>query len=66
MSQKKFPLSKLAMANITVDNEKSTINSFHVLTHLLVVRKGLGVLLVFAKISYGFLTVNSNIWHSQF
>ena len=25
MSQKKFPLSKLAMANITVDNEKSTI-----------------------------------------
>ena len=30
------------------------------------IAEGLGVLLVFAKFSYGFLTVNSNICHGQF
>ena len=41
-------------------------NSSHVLAHLLVVREGLGVLLVFARVSYGFLTANSNICHGIF
>ena len=41
-------------------------NSSHVLAHLLVVREGLGVLLVFPRVSYGFLTANSNICHGQF
>ena len=41
-------------------------NSSHVFTHLLVVREGFGVLLVFAKVSHGFLTVNSNIRQGQF
>ena len=34
--------------------------------YILVVREGLGVLLVFARVSYGFITVNSNICHCQF
>ena len=41
-------------------------NSSHVLAHLLVVREGLGVLLVFPRVSYGFLTANSNICHGIF
>ena len=48
-----------------IELEKTTkqfgTNSSYVLTHLLVVREGLGVLLVFAKFSEGFLAVNSNI-----
>ena len=53
-----------------IELEKTTkqfgTNSSHALTHLLVVREGLGVLLVFAKVSFGFLTVNSYICHDQF
>ena len=110
--KKNFPLWKLGMANITADNEKSTVifldkyrwfilqficsssgwvtyqtiakevisiqhqawkttrqfetNSSHVPTHLLDVREGLGILLVFAKAQYGFLTASSIIYHDQF
>ena len=41
-------------------------NSSHMLAHLLVVREGLGVLLVFPRVSYLFLTANSNICHGIF
>ena len=41
-------------------------NSSHVPTHLLDVREGLGIFLVFAKVQYGFLTASSNICHGQF
>ena len=45
---------------------RTTTNLSHVLTHLLDVREGLDILLVFAKVQYGFLIINSNICHSQF
>ena len=41
-------------------------NSSHAPTHLLDVREGLGILLVFAKAQYGFLTASSIICHGQF
>ena len=107
--KKNFLLWKLAVANITADNEKSTIiflenardsfvvhifiiwlgyildigkvisiqhqtwkttrrfgtNSSYVPTHLIDVREGLGILLLFAKAHYGFLTASSNICHGQ-
>ena len=40
-------------------------NSSHVPIHLLDAREGLGILLVFAKVQYGFLAVSSNICHGQ-
>ena len=53
-----------------IELEKTTkqfgTNSSYVLTHLLVVREGLGVLLVFANVSSGFLNIISNICHGLF
>ena len=41
-------------------------NSSHVPTHLIDVREGPGILLVFAKVQYKYLTESSNICHGHF
>ena len=51
----------------SLKNDKSIWdNSSQVPIHLLDVREGLGILLVFAKAQYGFLTASSIIYHDQF
>ena len=51
----------------SLKNNKTIWDKFIICTHtLLDAREGLGILLVFAKVQYGFLTVCSNICHGQF
>ena len=63
-----FVLESLSWAkeyNIELEKQQNNWGKI-VLAHLLVVREGLGVLLVFPRVSYGFLTANSNICHGIF